>query len=180
MLCAEVLKQHYTLNVGLHQRGSSFSLFSFWDLSNRDISHIHTHTHRLLPAYRFYLESLVLVGSISCYIWCAIFMVHGRFQNHWHNSETGWQKWEAWLWGAKCALACEMEGWEVGSGGRHEDGERMAVCAAGQGGNKGGVQSPACGLAAKLTVMLATGTGCCGPQVVLVRTSKGQAVNMKT
>lgn len=28
--------------------------------------------------------------------------------------------------------------------------------------------------------MLAIGTGCCGPQVVLVCTSKGQAVNMKT
>lgn len=45
VLCAEVLKQHCTLNVGLHQRGSSFSLFSFWDQSNRDISHIHTQTH---------------------------------------------------------------------------------------------------------------------------------------
>lgn len=52
--------------------------------------------------------------------------------------------------------------------------------AAGQGGNGGGVESQACRVAAKPTVMLATGIGCCGPQVVLVCTSKGQAVNMKT
>lgn len=142
------------------------------------LTHTHTDTHRLLPAYRFYLESLVLVGSISCCIWCAIFMVHGRFQNHWHNSETGWQKLGGLVMG--CQMCVGMWDGGLGSGGRHEDGERMAVCSAGQGGNKGGVQSPACGLAAKLTVMLATGTGCCGPQVVLVRTSKGQAVNMKT
>lgn len=50
----------------------------------------------------------------------------------------------------------------------------------GQGGNRGGEGSRASGVAAKPTVMLATGSGCCGPQVVLVCTSKGQAVNMKT
>lgn len=61
-----------------------------------------------------------------------------------------------------------------------EDREGMAASTAGQGGNRGRVESPACGLAAKPTVMLATGIGCCGPQVVLVCTSKGQAVNMKT
>lgn len=27
---------------------------------------------------------------------------------------------KAWSWGAKCALACEMEGWVEGCGGRHE------------------------------------------------------------
>lgn len=58
--------------------------------------------------------------------------------------------------------------------------EGMAVSAGGQGGNRGGVVSQACRVAAKPTVMLATGIGCCGPQVVLVCTSKGQAVNMKT
>lgn len=44
----------------------------------------------------------------------------------------------------------------------------------GKGGNRGGAESQACRVAAKPTVMLATGIGCCGPQVVLVRTSKGQ------
>lgn len=61
-----------------------------------------------------------------------------------------------------------------------EDREGMVVSTAGQGGNRGGVESQACRVAAKPTVMLATGIGCCGPQVVLVCTSKGQAVNMKT
>lgn len=61
-----------------------------------------------------------------------------------------------------------------------EDGEGTLVSMAGQGGNRGGAQSRACRVAAKPTVMLATGTGCCGPQVVLVCTSKGQAANMKT
>lgn len=108
-------------------------------------------------------------------------MVRSRFQNYWHHSETGWQKWKAWCWGAKCALACEMEGWVVGSGGCHEGiGRGWWWSTAGQGGNRGGVESQACRVAAKLTVMLATGIGCCGPQVVLVCTSKGQAVNMKT
>lgn len=61
-----------------------------------------------------------------------------------------------------------------------EDREGMLVSMAGQGGNRDGVESYACRVAARPTVMLATGTGCCGPQVVLVCTSKGQAVNMKT
>lgn len=61
-----------------------------------------------------------------------------------------------------------------------EDSEGMVVRTAGQGGNRGRVESQACKVAAKPTVMLATGIGCCGPQVVLVCTSKGQAVNMKT
>lgn len=83
--------------------------------------------------------------------------------------------------GAKCALACEMEGWVVGNGGCHEGiGRRRQRNTEGQGGNGGGVQSRAYRVAAKPTVMLATGIGCCGPQVVLVCTSKGQAVNMKT
>lgn len=69
---------------------------------------------------------------------------------------------------------------EVGDSMKVEDRGGMAVSAAGQGGNRGGAESPACRLAAKLTVMSATGSGCCGPQVVLVCTSKGQAVNMKT
>lgn len=56
----------------------------------------------------------------------------------------------------------------------------MAARTAGQGGYRGGAESQACRVAAKPTVMLATGIGCCGPQVVLVCTSKGQAVNMKT
>lgn len=51
---------------------------------------------------------------------------------------------------------------------------------AGQGGKKGGVESPAGILTAKSTVISATGTDCCGPKVVLVCTSKGKAVNMKT
>lgn len=61
-----------------------------------------------------------------------------------------------------------------------EDREGMVVSTAGQGGNRGGVESQVCRVAAKPTVMLATGIRCCGPQVVLVCTSKGQAVNMKT
>lgn len=61
-----------------------------------------------------------------------------------------------------------------------EDREGMVVSMAGQGGNRGGVESQVCRVAAKPTVMLATGIRCCGPQVVLVCTSKGQAVNMKT
>lgn len=61
-----------------------------------------------------------------------------------------------------------------------EDRKGMVVSTAGQGGNRGGAESQACRVAAKPTVMLATGIGCCGPQVVLVCTSKGQAVNMKT
>lgn len=56
----------------------------------------------------------------------------------------------------------------------------MVVGMAGQGGKRGGVESPAGTMAAKPTVMSTTGIGCCGPQVVLVYTSKGQAVNMKT
>lgn len=47
-------------------------------------------------------------------------MERSCFQSHWHHSETGWQKWKAWSWGAKCALACEMEGRVAGSWGRHE------------------------------------------------------------
>lgn len=47
------------------------------------------------------------------------------------------------------------------------------MSAAGQGGKRGAAASPACAVAAKPTVMLATGIGCCGPQVVLVQTSKG-------
>lgn len=70
--------------------------------------------------------------------------------------------------------------WEVGDTMKGEDREGMAASTAGQGGNIGGVESQACRVAAKPTVMLATGIGCCGPQVVLVCTSKGQAVNMKT
>lgn len=69
---------------------------------------------------------------------------------------------------------------KVGAAVKVEDREGKLVSMAGQGGNRGGVESQACGVAAKPTVMLATGTGCCGPQVVLVCTSKGQAVNMKT
>lgn len=60
------------------------------------------------------------------------------------------------------------------------DGEGTAVNTAGQGGNRHGVKSPACRLTAKPTVMSATGIGCCGRQVVLVCTSKGQTVNLKT
>lgn len=70
--------------------------------------------------------------------------------------------------------------WEGGDAMKVGDWEEMAVSTAGQGGNGGGVQSLVCRVAAKPTVMLATGIGCCGPQVVLVCTSKGQAVNMKT
>lgn len=123
------------------------------------------------------------MGSVFCCMWCARFMVPRCFQNHWHHRETGWQKWKVWSWGAKCALACEMEGWGVGSEGRHEGrgwGEGVVTETAGQGGRRGGVESLVWRVAAKPTVMLATGIGCCGPQVVLVCTSKGQAVNMKT
>lgn len=91
------------------------------------------------------------------------------------------RKWRSWYWGAKCALACVMEGWVVGSRGCREGmGREWWWNTAGQGGNRGGAVSQACRVAAKPTVMLATGIGCCGPQVVLVCTSKGQAVNMKT
>ncbi|KAG8010153.1 hypothetical protein GBF38_014350 [Nibea albiflora] len=48
-----------------------------------------------------------------------------------------------------------------------EDREGMVVSTAGQGGNRGGVESQVCRVAAKPTVMLATGIRCCGPQVVL-------------
>ena len=74
-----------------------------------------------------------------------------------------------------------MGGWVEGVWGGHEEmgwGQQWSM--AGQGGNKGGAQSQTCRVAAKPTVMLAAGIGCCGPQVVLVCTSKGQAVNMKT
>ncbi|KAF3691793.1 Nephrin Renal glomerulus-specific cell adhesion receptor Precursor [Channa argus] len=37
----------------------------------------------------------------------------------------------------------------------------------GQGGNRGGIKSRVCRVAAKPNVMLGTGIGCCGPQVVL-------------
>lgn len=108
-------------------------------------------------------------------------MERSCFESHWHHSETGWQKWKAWSWGAKCALACEMEGWVAGSWGRHEGrGSGGDGSAHGRTGYRGGAESQACRVAAKPTVMLATGIGCCGPQVVLVCTSKGQAVNMKT
>lgn len=70
-----------------------------------------------------------------------------------------------------------MEGWLVGSRDREGTAVERSI---GWGGNRGGAQSQACRVAAKWTVMLATGTGCCGPPVVLVCTSKGQAVNMKT
>lgn len=43
-----------------------------------------------------------------------------RFQNYWHHSYTGWQKWKVWSCGTKCALACEIGGRVVGSGGCHE------------------------------------------------------------
>ncbi|MEQ2172391.1 hypothetical protein GOODEAATRI_020530 [Goodea atripinnis] len=39
---------------------------------------------------------------------------------------------------------------------------------AGQGGKRGVVESPACTLAAKPTVMSATGIGCCGPQLMCI------------
>lgn len=70
--------------------------------------------------------------------------------------------------------------WDRGTGGWKwgmpwRDREGMAVeQGIGKGGNRGGAESQACRVAAKPTVMLATGIGCCGPQVVLVRTSKGQ------
>lgn len=64
-------------------------------------------------------------------------------------------------------------------GHRHREGT-AAERSIGQGGNRGGVESQAWRVAAKSTVMLATGTRCCGPRVVLVCTSKARAVNMKT
>lgn len=171
------------LNVCLHPAAHCSTISYFLDQPKEERS-FDTDSPRLL----FLFSKLSVCGQcccffffLSCCVLCASFMLQCCFQNYWHHSETGWQKWRAGYRGAKCALACEMEGWVVGNGGCHEGiGRRRQRNTEGQGGNGGGVQSQAYRVAAKPTVMLATGIGCCGPQVVLVCTSKGQAVNMKT
>ncbi|TKS81921.1 hypothetical protein D9C73_016028 [Collichthys lucidus] len=52
-----------------------------------------------------------------------------------------------------------------------EDREGMVVSTAGQGGNRGGVESQVRRVAAKPTVMLATGIRCCGPQALFSSSS---------
>lgn len=71
--------------------------------------------------FSYFIFIVVVFASCSSFSRCvgrASFMWPCRFQNYWHGGETGWQQQSGCGYrGAKCALACEAEGWVVVPGG---------------------------------------------------------------